>query len=169
MKALLSYFITIFNDVVLVYFFLLNSVYLLTTFMAFPALRRYAQRLKSLNIEDLLSSSGSPPITVIAPAYNEELTCVESINALLNLEYPDFEILVVNDGSKDATIRRLTEVFDLKPSSRIPLSELSTKQIKGVYRSKKIRNCMSLIKRTVEKQMPLMQVSIFAKSLFLCY
>jgi glycosyltransferase involved in cell wall biosynthesis len=53
-------------------------------------------------------------ISVIVPAYNEEMTIIESANSLLNLKYPDYELVVVNDGSKDNTLRTLIDHFDLK-------------------------------------------------------
>lgn len=125
-----------FNYVVLAYFVLLNSVYLGTSLFAFRALRKYAMRLKSLDLSDLVTSGGAPPITLIAPAYNEALTCVESVRSLLTIEYPDYEVIVVNDGSSDETLVRLTEAFELEPASRVPTAKLPTKPVRGVYRSR---------------------------------
>jgi cellulose synthase/poly-beta-1,6-N-acetylglucosamine synthase-like glycosyltransferase len=125
-----------FNYVVLGYFVLLNSVYLGTTIFAFGALRRYAMRLKSLDLTDLMTSGGAPPITLIAPAYNEALTCVESVRSLLTIEYPEFEVIVVNDGSSDETIERLTSAFELEPASRVPTATIAAAPVRGLYRSR---------------------------------
>ena len=67
-----------FNVIVLAYFVLLNAFYLLTTLFAFRALRNYNRRLKTLDVDDLIATAGAPPITLIAPAFNEEPTCVEA-------------------------------------------------------------------------------------------
>lgn len=75
----------------------------------------------------------APPIAVIAPAYNEELTIIESVNALLALEYPEFEVIAVNDGSKDATLETLIEHFDLKPVRRYYDLSVENKPIRGLY------------------------------------
>jgi cellulose synthase/poly-beta-1,6-N-acetylglucosamine synthase-like glycosyltransferase len=99
--------IGVFNYVVLAYFVLLNVAYLGTTLFALRALRRYALRLKSLDLSELITSGGAPSISLIAPAHDEALTCVESVRSLLKIEYPDFEVLVVNDSSKDDTVERL--------------------------------------------------------------
>jgi cellulose synthase/poly-beta-1,6-N-acetylglucosamine synthase-like glycosyltransferase len=131
---------------VLVYFILLNSVYLATSLFAFRALRRYAQRMKSLDLEDLLRGAGAPPITLVAPAYNEEPTCVESVRSLLTLEYPEYEIVVVNDGSKDRTVERLVEAFNLRPAARIPTAALGTQPMRQVYRSRRHPNLWVLDK-----------------------
>jgi cellulose synthase/poly-beta-1,6-N-acetylglucosamine synthase-like glycosyltransferase len=129
-----------FNYLVLFYFVALNAVYLGTSFFAFSALRRYALRLKSLDLTDLITSAWAPPITLIAPAYNEEATCVESVRSLLTLEYPDYDILVVNDGSKDRTVERLTEAFNLREADRVPTAELHSERVRRVLRSRRHPN-----------------------------
>jgi hypothetical protein len=55
-----------FNYVVLAYFVLLNAVYLATSLFAFGALRRYALRMKSLGLTELIGSSAAPPISLLA-------------------------------------------------------------------------------------------------------
>ena len=129
-----------FNYLVLGYFILLNLVYLATSFFAFGALRRYATRMKSLDLEDLITSAGAPPITLIAPAYNEEPTCVESVQSLLRLEYPEYEILAINDGSSDRTVERMIEAFNLRPASRIPTSAIPSAEVREIYRSRRYPN-----------------------------
>lgn len=135
-----------FNVMVLVYFVALNSVYIVTSLLAFVALRRYSGRLKSLDVEELLSSGAAPPITLIAPAYNEEATCVDATRSLLALHYPEHEILVVNDGSRDGTLARLTAAFDLEPAVRTRTSDLPSKPIRGIYRSRQHRNLIVIDK-----------------------
>lgn len=75
----------------------------------------------------------APPIAVLAPAFNEEVTIVESVNSLLALHYPDFEIVVINDGSKDGTLQRLIDHFGVQPVERYV--DLTTKHqpIRGLY------------------------------------
>jgi cellulose synthase/poly-beta-1,6-N-acetylglucosamine synthase-like glycosyltransferase len=125
-----------FNLLVLVYFVVLNTGYVVTGLFAFSSLRRYVRRLRSLDLEDLLGSAGMPPITLIAPAYNEARTCVESTRSLLTLRYSDVEVLVVNDGSSDETLLRLQEAFALEPAYRLPVGEIPTAAVRGVYRSR---------------------------------
>ena len=126
-----------FNYVVLTYFLLLHLVYLGTTLFAFGALKRYAMRLKSLDLTDLISSAWAPPITLIAPAFNEEATCVESVRSLLTLEYPEFDILVVNDGSTDGTMDRLVEEFELEEAPRLATAEVPSAPVRRVLRSRR--------------------------------
>lgn len=60
------------------------------------------------------------PITIVVPAYNEEVTVVETVKSLLSLDYESYEIIVVDDGSKDATSQRLIEAFGMH-QVRMPL------------------------------------------------
>jgi cellulose synthase/poly-beta-1,6-N-acetylglucosamine synthase-like glycosyltransferase len=126
-----------FNVIVLAYFVLLNAFYLLTTLFAFRALRNYNRRLKTLDVDDLIATAGAPPITLIAPAFNEEPTCVEAARSLLALRYPEYDVIVVNDGSRDQTLARLIEAFDMAPAARLPTASIPTASVRGVYRSRR--------------------------------
>lgn len=122
------------------YFVLLNTVYFITSVLAFRRLREYSHKLDAYPDSLLLNSGFLPPITIIAPAYNEEATCVESTHSLLALEYPEYEVLVINDGSKDSTFTRMVESFDMKPAPRMNSSSIPTANIRGIYQSSRIPN-----------------------------
>lgn len=124
-----------FNLLVLGYFLLLNTAYLVTSLFAFGALRRYANRLQSVDLEELLTEETLPPVTLLVPAYNESASCEEATRALLGLRHPDYEVVVVNDGSTDETLEILTEAFDLTPFPRAPTADIPTEDVREVYRS----------------------------------
>ena len=146
MTEFLWQMVLLFNYLVLVYFVVLNSFYLATSLFAFGALRRYALRMRSLDLKELITSSGAPSITLVAPAYDEAATCVDSIRSLLTLDYPHHEIIVVNDGSQDQTVARLVEAFNLVPASRLPTSAIPTATVRQVYRSRRHPNLWLLDK-----------------------
>jgi cellulose synthase/poly-beta-1,6-N-acetylglucosamine synthase-like glycosyltransferase len=129
-----------FNGLVLFYFAALNTTYLVMSFIALRGIRRYERRLRSLVLTDLLSAEGVPPVTIIAPAYNEGQTCVESTRSLLTLQYEQYEILFVNDGSRDDTLERMREAFELVPSARLPTAEIATAPVRRVYQSRRYPN-----------------------------
>ena len=79
-------------------------------------------------------------MTLICPAYNEEAGVVPSVNSLISLRYPEFQVVVVNDGSKDATLERLIEAFRLKPSHRVLRQLLPTQEVRGIYESAYVPN-----------------------------
>lgn len=91
------------------------------------------------------------PISVIAPAYNEELSIVQSVRALLALEYPEHEVIVVNDGSKDRTLDTLIEAFGMKKTERTQIAHLQHTRILGVYRSKRYPNLLVVDKENGRK------------------
>lgn len=82
------------------------------------------------------------PVTVIAPAFNEELSIVQSVKALLALEYPEHEVIVVNDGSSDDTVGALMRGFDLEEIEREQIAALQTTRIRKTYRSRKFPNLL---------------------------
>jgi len=80
----------------------------------------------------------APSITLIAPAFNEAATIVESVESLLALEYPAFEVIVVNDGSSDDTLERLTRRFGLKPIARLCERAAPHEPIRGFHASPRV-------------------------------
>ncbi|MBV9993832.1 MAG: glycosyltransferase family 2 protein [Caulobacteraceae bacterium] len=81
-------------------------------------------------------SKAAPPIALLAPAYNEALTIVESVRSLLSMRYPDFEIIVINDGSTDETLNILVENFSLeRTEGRDYDLVVEHRTIRGLYAS----------------------------------
>jgi cellulose synthase/poly-beta-1,6-N-acetylglucosamine synthase-like glycosyltransferase len=124
-----------FNWIVLGYFTLLNLTYLATTIAAFRVIRRYTERLKSVQAVELLSATGSPPITIVGAAFNEQATVIEAVRSLLNLEYPSYRICIVNDGSKDDTLGVMRRQYAMEPVDMFPTGRIPTGAVRGVYRS----------------------------------
>lgn len=86
-------------------------------------------------------SEGKRTISVIVPAYNEELTINNCIQAFNNVDYDGVEAVIVNDGSKDGTLSVLSEILDLEEEiTRAPGKELNYQAIKKIYKSKKFSN-----------------------------
>lgn len=75
----------------------------------------------------------APPIAVLAPAFNEEVTIVESVNSLIALNYPEFEVIVINDGSGDGTLQRLIDHFGLISVERYHDFIVAHQPIRGIY------------------------------------
>lgn len=80
----------------------------------------------------------APPVAVLAPAFNEQVTIVESVRSLLALQYPDFEVIVINDGSKDATLQRMLDHFGLTSVDRYHDLIVAHQPIRGLYASPRI-------------------------------
>jgi len=81
----------------------------------------------------LLATPLAPRITVLVPGYNEAVTIVDSVSTLLTLTYPNLEVIVVNDGSSDATLDRLIDGFDLSPVGPAYRRVLDTAPVREIY------------------------------------
>lgn len=83
-----------------------------------------------------MASPLAPTITIIAPAYNEGINIVENVRSLLSLQYVNYDVMVVNDGSEDDTLQKLIEVYDLVKTNEVIDPEWQSKPIKAIYSSK---------------------------------
>lgn len=117
------------------YYIVLNLFYgLLFLFAVFETWKNWAQ-VSRLYLSDRFPEEGLPPVSIIIPAYNEEATIVETVTAQLDMRYPNYEIIVVNDGSDDRTFLTLREQFDLYEVPPAFPRRLETEEIRGYYRS----------------------------------
>ncbi len=123
----------IFSYLVLVYFLLLNGFYIFFMALSFFGISRYRHRTEYVRMEEIFLSPLAKPISIIAPAYNEENSIVESVRNLLSLEYPQYEVIVVNDGSTDATLKKLIEAFSLKKTQWVFRKVVDHKPVLGIY------------------------------------
>jgi cellulose synthase/poly-beta-1,6-N-acetylglucosamine synthase-like glycosyltransferase len=120
----------------LLYFIGLNAGVLLLNLVAIRSIRQHlAHHSPFSGSERSVYSGYFPPISVVVPAYNEEATICGTIHSMMNLNYPNFEVIVVNDGSKDRTAEVLIEEFGLQPFHEIHRSRISTKPLRNTYRS----------------------------------
>ncbi len=83
----------------------------------------------------VLTSDIALPISLLVPAYNEQNTIVENIHSMLSLHYPEFEVIVVNDGSTDRTLQVIIESLGLEPIERVYQHAVPCKKIRGIYGS----------------------------------
>lgn len=123
----------------LAYFSALNGVYLLLNFVAYHAIRRDSP-VNLLASMPQYATGLEPPISLLAPAYNEEATIAASVRSMLQLDYPLFEIIVVNDGSKDNTLQVLRDEFGLVEFPQAYHVTLPVGRVRGVYRSPRYPN-----------------------------
>lgn len=83
----------------------------------------------------LESSRFTIPVSVIVAAYNEEVVIESTVRSFLGFDYPEFEVVVVNDGSSDGTLARLVEAFDLAPYEVFVRHVFETQPVRVIYRS----------------------------------
>jgi cellulose synthase/poly-beta-1,6-N-acetylglucosamine synthase-like glycosyltransferase len=85
--------------------------------------------------EDLLQSEYTKPVSILVPAYNESAGIYGSIRSLISIEYPEYEIIIINDGSTDDTLEKLQSRFKLVKTNRVIRQQLETKRVRGIYQS----------------------------------
>ncbi len=130
----------------LAYFVGINLGYLMQNVIAAIGIRKYLQTSEQYEAENVFSALDIP-ISVVVPAYNESASIITSVRAMLQLEYPQYELIVVNDGSSDDTLEKLIEEFDMREFPEAYRARVESKPVRSVYRSTRIRNL-----RVVDKE-----------------
>lgn len=133
MAGIIDSIFQIITGIILVYFFLINSLYFVFVTISIFGIVHYRHMNTYVSFKEIFQMPLVKPISIIAPAYNEEKGIIESVKSLLSLEYPFYEVIVVNDGSTDHTLEKLIKSFDLKKSPRVFRKVIETKPIKGIY------------------------------------
>lgn len=119
----------------IVYFVAVNLLYMISLVISFQAILEYSYNEWVHRYRLLMQSKLAPSVSIIVPAYNEEAGVVESAKSLLKLSYPTFEVVIVNDGSKDRTMKVLSEAFRLRPAKKLYRGFVPTAPVRGLYRS----------------------------------
>ena len=121
------------NAAILVYFLLLSLFYVLFIILSLAGFFRYQNLVTHVQFKEMFHLPSVKPVSVIAPAFNEAGAIIESVQSLLSLEYPVYEVVVVNDGSTDDTLDLLIRHFRLTRSQKVFRKVLETRPIRGIY------------------------------------
>lgn len=127
---------------ILLYFLLVNVTYLAMFTLSFYELVRHQLRARFATGREILQGRITPPVSILAPAYNEEKSIAESVRSLLKLEYGTFEVIVINDGSRDHTLQVMMDQFKLKRTARAYDALIPTREVRGIYRSEVAPNLL---------------------------
>jgi cellulose synthase/poly-beta-1,6-N-acetylglucosamine synthase-like glycosyltransferase len=124
-----------FNVFVLVYFLLLNTSYLILFFLSLGAVFGFVRRTFFSDYRQIMQSEMAWPISILVAAHNEERTIVDTVRSLQRVNYGEFEIIVINDGSTDGTLAALVAAFDLSRLDRVYKRSIATEPVRGIYGS----------------------------------
>lgn len=141
-------FLEISNNSLFVYYLVSNLINLALLVVAIHKNTLHRHRLAGLRLEGLRSSPFTPPISLVVPARNEELCIVANVGSLLRLDYPELEVIVVNDESSDNTMERLLESFGLRRAPILYVAEIETAAVNAIYRSATHPRLLVLDKRS---------------------
>ncbi|PYT77449.1 MAG: glycosyl transferase [Acidobacteria bacterium] len=123
------------NQALFWYYLATNLAYLAMLIIALKTSARHHRRLESHRLSWFKDTPMTPPITIITPAHNEEASIRVAIRNLLELDYPQLEIIVVNDGSLDRTLEELRDEFRLRVVRAVYIAEVKSAPVRGLYRS----------------------------------
>ncbi len=120
------------------YCLLLFAVYIMLFLMSSISIRKNLRKRNSRHIQTLMESEIAPGVSIVAPAYNESVTIVNNVRSLMTLFYPRYEVVIVNDGSKDDTLDKLIREFDLVEVEFLVDYVVPCKETKAIYKSRNI-------------------------------
>ena len=125
----------IFQVMFFVYGITLLSMYALLAFLSLRGVRRFKAESDFVDYENAFHSSIVPGISVIAPAFNEGVTIIMNVRSLLTLDYPEFEVIIVNDGSTDNTLDLLISEFEMEEVPFAYDEKIITRPVKRLFKS----------------------------------
>lgn len=131
--TILRFFIHYFNLFCMFYTLLLSAGYVVQLAVSYIRIVRDRRQSPADDFLDYSGSDNLPPVSVLVPAYNEQENLVQNVRDLLNLNYPEFEVIVVNDGSTDGTHDRMVAAFGLYPIEYAMRISVPTQAVRGVY------------------------------------
>jgi len=130
---MLLVFISWYQFIIFAYFILINGTCSFFTLVSLKDIRRYSLTVTAQNIKNIISGSFYRPLSIVVPAYNERETIAASLKSLLGLHFPEFEVIVVNDGSTDTTLQELKEHFRLVKIDKPIALKLDHRPLRGIY------------------------------------
>jgi len=120
----------------LIYSLLLLACYVFIGIYSIGETRQYMYKNSFTDYRQLASASQAPGMSIIAPAYNEGANIIENVRSLLSIYYANLEVIIINDGSRDDTLSKLIQAYDLYPTKHFINTQIETKPVRGVYKSR---------------------------------
>lgn len=131
------------------YSIVLNGSFLVLTALALGDLMSYSRRVDFAGYDESFLDPHTRGVSVLMPAYNEAASIVQSVQAMTSLRYPNFEVVVIDDGSKDDTMARLIAEFDMVEVPLVPGGQIPTKgDVRSTWVSRRGGQNLSLVSKS---------------------
>jgi cellulose synthase/poly-beta-1,6-N-acetylglucosamine synthase-like glycosyltransferase len=131
----MTQFLDVTNHILFYYYVVCNLTYLTMLILALKMSAAHQRRLESIKLSWIKGSPLAPPITILVPAHNEEKSISVALKNLLDLDYPELEVIAVNDGSVDGTLGEMQREFLLRPVRAVYIPQAISAAVRGLYRS----------------------------------
>src|SRR6202171_2076406 len=129
------HFLEVSNQILFFYYLLSNLGYLMMLIIALKTSAAHLRRLESIPLHWIKGSPLAPPISVLVPAHNEEKSISTAVRNVLDLDYPQLEVIVINDGSADSTLQVMQQEFRLRLVRAVYVPQVASAAVRGLYRS----------------------------------
>ncbi|MEO6330800.1 MAG: glycosyltransferase, partial [Ginsengibacter sp.] len=120
---------------ILIYSLVLVFFYLFIGFYSMGEIRKYLRKNSFADFRILAASEHLPGISILAPAFNESANIIENVRSMLSIHYNTLELIIINDGSKDDSLKKLITAYDLYKTNVFVNEQIKTKKIRGIYKS----------------------------------
>lgn len=120
------------NEFFLVYIVIYGSILFIS--VMFGAIVFFSSKVKK-KYKNTIEREDYLPISILVPAHNEEVTIISTINSLLKLDYNLYEIVIIDDGSTDGTLKKIIDTYKLKPIKKATRKRIKTKKVKAYYQN----------------------------------
>ena len=128
-------FADFFSNNLLIYTAALLACYISIGILSIGETKNYLRKNSFTDYRLLAGSPQAPSMSILAPAYNEGANIIENVRSLLSIHYTNLEVIIINDGSKDDSLTKLIEAYDLFKVDFFVNQQIATKTIRGVYKS----------------------------------
>jgi cellulose synthase/poly-beta-1,6-N-acetylglucosamine synthase-like glycosyltransferase len=145
-RQIFYHVMNMFNVLIVAYFFLGNGIYTMLMILSLVSTWMHNRKLTYQGLDELRESVVTPPATIIMPAWNEQEIIVQSVNSILKTDYPNLEVVVVDDGSTDETLVRLVNAFRLIEMDLIYRPRIPTRPVRAFYMNPRIPNLLVISK-----------------------
>jgi cellulose synthase/poly-beta-1,6-N-acetylglucosamine synthase-like glycosyltransferase len=123
------------NYTLFYYYLVSNFAYLAMLIIALRTSAVHLRHLESIRFDWIKESPLLPPVTLLVPAHNEEQFICTAVRNLLDLDYPELEVIVINDGSTDKTLQMMQKEFRLRLVRAVYVAQVVSAPVRGLYRS----------------------------------
>ncbi|WP_018628446.1 glycosyltransferase family 2 protein [Niabella aurantiaca] len=121
---------------IFLYSVILFAFYVFIGIFSIGETRKYIHQNRVTDYRMIASSLHAPSVSIIAPAYNEGLSIVDNVRSLLSIYYYNLEVIIVNDGSRDNSLQKLIDAYQLRRIDFFVPRQIPTKAVRGIYKSR---------------------------------
>lgn len=122
------------NILILIYFLLLSLGYITLLISSIADIFARFKEVEDGNIISIMKSYSLPPVSIIVPAYNESIMICDAVDSLINSDYLNVQIIIINDGSTDDMLEKLVDKYNLvEINAEIQESVKTSNSVKAYY------------------------------------